>query len=215
MSIWVMYSYSPGFSASSHMIFSSKFVYGLLWKIVKKINFVQKGWKLAGRFIFSRWFRISNSKNRPTIITWVMADFRNFNPCGHFCRFSSSTWESLSTLWYMFLDAKKPADYKYIVQIDKAYVNFGLIVDFLKKMWKKVTFWGKNSVKIFLEFFSNFLWCQKKEQDRVHHIRLLTLLMLNPRWTPNRTFEAHFGSAVPFHTNDGNFFCYSFWLSTI
>ena len=38
---------------------------------------------------------------------------------------------------------------------------------------------------------------------------------LNPRWTPNRTFEAHFGSAVTFHTDDGNFFGCGFWLSTI
>ena len=28
-----------------------------------------------------------------------MTDFRSFNPYGHYCRFSSSTLEYLSTLW--------------------------------------------------------------------------------------------------------------------
>ena len=76
-------------------------------------------------------------------------------------------------MWYMFLDAEKPADYEYIVQIDKANVNLSLFVDFLKKLKKKSdSFEKKNSVKIFLEFVSNFFWCEKKEQVSVHHIRL-------------------------------------------
>ena len=68
--------------------------------------------------------------------------------------------------------------------------------------------------------FVNKLTCDAKQDPRFDFRFILVETFwkshtVNPRWSPNRPFYAHFGSAVTFHTDDGNFLCYGFWLSTI
>ena len=80
----------------------------------------------------------------------------------------------------MWLDAQKPRDYENITQIDIAREYKGLFVDFLKKTWKKITFFlRKKFFEIFLEIFWNFFYSWNKEQVQLYYIWWLAIVIFN------------------------------------